>query len=229
MRKSLIALSAAAMMIAGVGSSSALPMNGGLTEAIHNIDLTQKAAVYVVDGRRYCFYFEGWRGPGWYRCGFAWRRGLGWGGVYGWRSWTYGPAERRFGRSGVTVRSGSSTRVREGRRVREETTVRGRESSTHRGATSRGTSESTRRSGTTVRGTRETTTRRGANIRGTRETTTRGGATVRGGQSSQPSRATTTGGPPRGGAGGARSGGESRGQQMNAGPRGNRGATGDRQ
>jgi hypothetical protein len=229
MRKSLIALSAAAMMLAGVGSGSAVPINGGLKEAIDNIDLTQHAAVYVVDGRRYCFYFEGWRGPGWYRCGFAWRRGLGWGGVYGWRSWTYAPAERRFGRSGVTVRSGSSTRVREGRRVREGTTVRGRESTTRRGATSRGTRETTRRSGATVRGTRETTTHRGTNIRGTGETTTRGGVTVRGGQSSQPSRATTTGGPPIGGAGGARSGGESRGQQMNAGPRGNRGATGDRQ
>jgi hypothetical protein len=33
---------------------------------------------------RYCFYFNGWQGPGWYRCGFAWRRNLGWGGEYGW-------------------------------------------------------------------------------------------------------------------------------------------------
>lgn len=217
MRKYLIALSAAAMMIASAGSGTALPINGGLKDAIDNLDLTQQAAVYVVDGRRYCFYFEGWRGPGWYRCGFAWRRGLGWGGVYGWRSWTYAPAERRFGRTGVTVRSGSSTKVREGRRVREGTTIRGtRETTTRRGATVRGS---------------ETTTRRGATIRGPRETTTRSGATVRGGQSQQPNRATTTGGPPRGGQGGARRGGESRGggQQMNAGPRGNRGATGDRQ
>ncbi len=38
-------------------------------------------------GRRYCWYGGGWRGPGWYRCGFAWRRGLGWGGGWGWHGW----------------------------------------------------------------------------------------------------------------------------------------------
>jgi len=73
MRKSLIALSAAAMMLATAGSGTALPINGGLKDAIDSIDLTQQAAVYVVDGRRYCFYFEG-------GCGGAeevWRRAGG--------------------------------------------------------------------------------------------------------------------------------------------------------
>ena len=204
MKVYFIALSVAAMMAAGAGSGTALPVNGGLKTAIDDIDLTQQAAVYVVEGRRYCFYFEGWQGPGWYRCGYAWRRGLGWGGAYGWRSWTYAPAERRFGGTGATVRSGSTIRAHEGRRARE---------------------------GVTVRGTRETTTRGDTTIRGTRENTTRSGATVRGGQSQQPGQggATTGGGSPR--TGGARSGGANAGgsQQMNAGPRGNRGAAGDKQ
>lgn len=38
-------------------------------------------------GRRYCWYSHGWRGPGWYRCGFQRRRGLGWGGPSGWHGW----------------------------------------------------------------------------------------------------------------------------------------------
>ena len=38
-------------------------------------------------GHRYCWYPNGWRGPGWYRCGFRWRRGFGWGGPAGWHGW----------------------------------------------------------------------------------------------------------------------------------------------
>src|SRR5262245_39829983 len=38
-------------------------------------------------GHRYCWYNAGWRGPGWYRCGFHWRRGFGWGGPAGWHGW----------------------------------------------------------------------------------------------------------------------------------------------
>jgi len=38
-------------------------------------------------GHRYCWYPTGWRGPGWYRCGFRWRRGSGWGGPAGWHGW----------------------------------------------------------------------------------------------------------------------------------------------
>ena len=42
---------------------------------------------YFYDGRRYCWYDGGWHGPGWYWCGYAWRRGFGWGGPHGWRGW----------------------------------------------------------------------------------------------------------------------------------------------
>jgi hypothetical protein len=33
---------------------------------------------FIFRGRRYCWYWDGWRGPGWYWCGYAFRRGLGW-------------------------------------------------------------------------------------------------------------------------------------------------------
>ena len=42
---------------------------------------------FIFGGRNYCWYDDGWRGPGFYWCGYAWRRGLGWGGGMGWHGW----------------------------------------------------------------------------------------------------------------------------------------------
>jgi hypothetical protein len=42
---------------------------------------------YVYRGRKHCWYRSGWNGAGWYRCGYATRRGYGWGGVAGWNGW----------------------------------------------------------------------------------------------------------------------------------------------
>jgi hypothetical protein len=97
-------------------------IGAGVKPALDATDVIQKAAVYIVEGRRYCFYFDGWHGAGWYRCGFAHRRNLGWGGEYGWQGWSYGPAEKRYGHGGTTVREGST--VREGTTVRSKSTVR---------------------------------------------------------------------------------------------------------
>jgi hypothetical protein len=70
-----------------------VPIGAGGVEAYAAAD------VHVFRGHDFCFYFDGWNGPGWYRCGYAWRSGLGWGGVYGWNDWYYAPAFARFGRS----------------------------------------------------------------------------------------------------------------------------------
>ena len=68
--------------------ASALPIgiNDGIKAALNEMDLTIKAQVFIVGGRRFCFYFDGWNGPGWYQCGFAFRRGFGWGGRL-WLAW----------------------------------------------------------------------------------------------------------------------------------------------
>jgi hypothetical protein len=42
---------------------------------------------YVYGGQNYCWYSNGWRGPGYYYCGYAFRTGLGWGGGIGWNNW----------------------------------------------------------------------------------------------------------------------------------------------
>lgn len=51
----------------------------------------EKAQVFYWQGRRYCFYWDGWKGPGWYRCGYHLRDGFGWGGGPGWHGWHHGP------------------------------------------------------------------------------------------------------------------------------------------
>ena len=38
---------------------------------------------YIWGGATFCWYDSAWNGPGFYTCGYAWRRGFGWGGPYG--------------------------------------------------------------------------------------------------------------------------------------------------
>jgi hypothetical protein len=60
----------------------------------------EKAQYSVSGNGQYCWYGNGWRGPGWYVCGDEWDNGLGWGGGHrdwrhGWRgvgTWRPGPA-----------------------------------------------------------------------------------------------------------------------------------------
>lgn len=105
MRIVALAVAAGALLAATHANAASFPVNrmsgvdSGLVDQI-------AVRVYVHEGRRYCFYFNGWHGPGWYRCGFAFRRGYGWGGVYGWNDWSYGPYERRHGGALFGVRSG---------------------------------------------------------------------------------------------------------------------------
>ena len=44
-------------------------------------------AQWQFGGRNYCWYPGGWHGPGYYWCGYANRRGFGWGGPEGWHGW----------------------------------------------------------------------------------------------------------------------------------------------
>src|SRR5262245_43712679 len=147
-------VAASALCLVASSASATPPVTGNaLKDAAGATDIVDNVAVYVVEGRRYCFYFDGWRGAGWYRCGFAHRRGLGWGGVYGWQGWEYGPAARRFGgvtggrSGGAAIRQGST--VREGASVRERSSVR---SGASEGATiqQRSTTGESGRAGTSV-------------------------------------------------------------------------------
>lgn len=45
-------------------------------------------------GYDYCYYDDGWKGSGWYWCGYAHRPGFGWGGPIGWNSWRWEGRDR---------------------------------------------------------------------------------------------------------------------------------------
>jgi hypothetical protein len=93
-------IAAAAISLGVGGAATAAPANDFITTgadgpAAHLISGVYTAgdgvklekAQYFWGGRRYCFYDGGWRGAGYYYCGYAWRRGYGWGGPIGWRGW----------------------------------------------------------------------------------------------------------------------------------------------
>lgn len=45
---------------------------------------------FASGGHNYCFYDNGWNGPGWYWCGdYAYQYGAGWGGPVGWNNWSW--------------------------------------------------------------------------------------------------------------------------------------------
>jgi hypothetical protein len=216
------------------GSAYAMPVgSSAIKPASEAVNPIEKTAVYIVEGNRYCFYFEGWHGPGWYRCGFAFRRGLGWGGVYGWHSWRYGPADRRFGssvtiredrrhhdgvrgevRGSATIRERATMRERRGERegvrgeIRGRTTVR--EGRDHReGIRGEARGSTTIRERATVRGREGTTARGESQFRS--ETTGRGGSSAGVSGRSEIRGSGTSGGSAKGGAtvspGGGASGG----------------------
>ena len=70
MRALTLTLAAGALLVATQANAGSFPVNtlNGIETGL--VD-TVAVRVYVHEGRRYCFYFEGWHGPGWYRCGFA--------------------------------------------------------------------------------------------------------------------------------------------------------------
>ena len=89
MRKSMLALAAASSLLgaAVAGGAQAAPQPLLIAQPDRAGDVvTLDKVQYFWGGRRYCWY-EGWNGPGYYWCGYGWRRGYGWGGGYGWRGW----------------------------------------------------------------------------------------------------------------------------------------------
>lgn len=84
-----IIASAALLGAAFSGPAQAMPASGSdLAAAANNLNVVEKTQFFF-GGRRFCWYWGGWHGPGWYWCGYAWRRGFGWGGPRGWHGWVY--------------------------------------------------------------------------------------------------------------------------------------------
>jgi hypothetical protein len=189
MRTLTLAVAAGALLVATQANAGSFPVNK-LTGAESGLVDQVAVRVYVHEGRRYCFYFDGWHGPGWYRCGFAWREGIGWGGVYGWNSWTYGPYERRHHRHGnwQDHRRGDRIGIESGSTTRSRTSVETRSRSRDRATTNTGIQSNTRMRGESNTRVRSTTGRGGADVQSS------GGARIQGGGNANPSMGGNAGG-----------------------------------
>jgi hypothetical protein len=75
-------------MATSAGAEAAIGGPDAMRVGVDRLGMVEKAQ-FVFEGRDYCFYLDGWHGPGWYWCGYRWRRGLGWGGHQGWRGWEW--------------------------------------------------------------------------------------------------------------------------------------------
>ena len=107
MRKAFIAV------VIGGFAASAILATEGLTATVgpmlavkHAGDgLIENVQAFVWDGQRYCWYDDGWEGPGFYWCGYAWRSGYGWGGPSGFHGWHHKgkTINKRRGRSATGI------------------------------------------------------------------------------------------------------------------------------
>ena len=78
-----------------IAAGIALPLAGAAEAAIGGAlpsteILPVEKAQFFFNGQNYCWYDNGWQGPGWYWCGYAWNNGQGWGGGEGWHGWSRG-------------------------------------------------------------------------------------------------------------------------------------------
>jgi hypothetical protein len=92
MKKLTLAITLASLIgAATMTTAQAMPagLSAHLGDAAVGLNMVDKTQ-YVFGGRRYCWYDDGWSGSGWYWCGYAFRRGLGWGGGSGWHGWSGG-------------------------------------------------------------------------------------------------------------------------------------------
>jgi hypothetical protein len=92
MRKLVLAAVSAVSLTAGAAlfadHAQAAPLFDGLQGVAPPSNIAN-VQFFFFQRHRYCWYWDGWRGPGWYWCGYEWRDGFGWGGAYGWEGWTF--------------------------------------------------------------------------------------------------------------------------------------------
>ncbi len=95
MKKLVLGVATALSLAAGAASAQAAqPLVIGVD---HPGAVVLEKTQYVFGGHDFCWYDNAWRGPGFYYCGAAWRRGYGWGGPVGWRGWYGGGTYWRNG------------------------------------------------------------------------------------------------------------------------------------
>ena len=101
LRKLIIGLALAAAVALPLANTAEAAIGDGIAAShIASRLLPVEKAQFFFGGRQYCWYDDGWQGPGWYWCGYAWRSGFGWGGGEGWNGWHRGGGGRFHGGGG---------------------------------------------------------------------------------------------------------------------------------
>ena len=102
LRKLVLSISLSLAIAASSADSAQAAIGEGLLPAHQQFgDMTSVSRVqFVYGGYNYCWYPNGWRGPGFYWCGYALQIGVGWGGGWGWRGWGGGYAPGWHGVAG---------------------------------------------------------------------------------------------------------------------------------
>ena len=92
MHRFTVTIAAATSLVAGApimgASVGAAPMvaPAAIRGAVDSLNVVERAQ-FIWLGHNYCWYDDGWNGPGWYWCGQYLTSGIGWGGGYGWHHW----------------------------------------------------------------------------------------------------------------------------------------------
>jgi hypothetical protein len=98
-------LSAAVVITAlPIAASQAAPISPQGLKAAAGEQSAIDQVQYRYAGREYCWYDDGWHGPGFYWCGYRLRTGFGWGGPEGWHGWRSAGEFRERSRIGVEER-----------------------------------------------------------------------------------------------------------------------------
>ena len=117
LRNLVVALAATAAMVGGNAGATTMSAPAAMRAAADSLNMVENVQFFWT-GHNYCWYDDGWNGPGWYWCDMYLQPGIGWGGGYGWHSWRGGhPHSYYQGNRGshvggaVTRSSGSSKAV----------------------------------------------------------------------------------------------------------------------
>jgi hypothetical protein len=100
-----VALLSSVIVILFANAAGASPGSyaGDSLFTVRYLSSVERTQYYSFGNNDYCWYDDGWQGPGWYSCGDEWGNGFGWGGPYGWNGWGGGCRMRQHGSHGIGV------------------------------------------------------------------------------------------------------------------------------
>lgn len=129
MRKFLLAAGSAGAVFVAMTAGQTAPLRDEKAVRLFQPGFLENVD-YVRQVKRYCFYVDGWHGPGWYWCGYRHREGLGWGGERGWQGrqeeHREGRGERREDRKEIKTEKTEKTEKKEMKTEKTEKTDKGK-------------------------------------------------------------------------------------------------------